>query len=64
MKYNGVVLPRGFTVTVDADSPKEAEELIREYVTANCICTLQRTDNTYVDENLLDEFDVVDTTEW
>lgn len=64
MRYNGLVLPRGFTVTVDADSPEEAEELIRQYVIENCICTLQRTDDTYDAENLLDEFDVVDTAEW
>ena len=63
-RYNGVIAPRGFTVTVDADSVEEAEGLIRKYVNTYCILQLQRTDDTYDAENLLDDYDVHDIEEW
>ena len=63
-RYNGVVVPRAFTVTVDADTPEDAERKIREYVNTNIIVTMQDTSDTYDAENLLDDYDIEDIQEW
>lgn len=64
-KYNGVVCPRAFTVTVDANDIAEAEELIRQYVNENCVLQLRRMDfDDNWSDNLLDDYDVHDIEEW
>lgn len=62
-KYNAVVHPRGFTVTVEADNPDDAYDIIDGYVRECCTVTLTRYDDSYDPENLLDDFDIDDIVE-
>lgn len=62
-KYNAVVCPRGFSVTVEADNPDDAYDIIDGYVRECCMVTLIRNDDSYDPENLLDDFDIDDITE-
>ena len=62
-KYNAMVFPRGFSVTVEADNPDDAYDIIDGYVRDCCTVTLARYDNSYEPENLLDDFDIDDITE-
>ena len=55
MKYNAMVFPRAFSVTVEADSEDEAMDMIEDYVRKNCTVTLTRYDDSYEPEDLLDD---------
>lgn len=62
-KYNGVIHPRGFSVTVEADDPNEAYNIIDSRVRECYTVTLVRGDDSYDPENLLDDFDIDDIIE-
>ena len=62
-KYNAVIYPRGFSVTVEADDPDEAYDIINGYVFECCTVTLVRNDDSYDPENLLDDFEICDIIE-
>ena len=62
-KYNAVIHPRGFSVTVEADDPDEAYDIIDGYVRECYTVTLIRGDDSYDPENLLDVFDIDDIIE-
>lgn len=65
MRYNAMVFPRAFSVTVDADSEDEAMKAIEDYVLKECTVTLVRNDDAYDPENLLDEgVDICDLIRW
>lgn len=55
MKYNAMVFPRAFSVTVDAEDEDDAMKKIEEYVLTRCTVTLIRDDEDYDPENLLDD---------
>ena len=55
MKYNAIVFPRAFSVTVDAGDEDDAMKKIEEYVLTRCTVTLIRDDEDYDPENLLDD---------
>lgn len=58
MKWKGVVYPRPFTITVEADDFDEALDEVHKIVCNECVVCYTRNDNSYNAENLLDDFDV------
>ena len=58
MRWNAVVYPRGFNISVEADDFDEALEEVHKIVINECSVCFTRNDNSYDAENLLDDFDV------
>lgn len=61
-KYNAVIYPRGFSLTVDADDEDEALEMIKKRMAYITVIKRDSYD-TYEDEDLMDEAEICDLTE-